>query len=46
MRDEKKIDRNTYRRYYMRAKGGEFRSKQHLKTHMTTDGILKEDKKQ
>ena len=46
LRDEKKIDKATYRRYYMRAKGGEFRNKHHLQTHMTTDGILKEDKKQ
>ena len=43
-RDEKKIDKRTYRKYYMKAKGGEFRSKHHLKTHMASDGILKEAK--
>jgi len=42
LRDEKKIDRGTYRKYYMRAKGGEFRSKHHLKTHLIADGVLKE----
>jgi len=46
LRDEKKIDKTTYRRYYLKAKGGEFRSKHHLQTHMITDGILKEEKKQ
>jgi large subunit ribosomal protein L19e len=45
LKDEKKIDKTIYRRYYMKAKGGEFRSKHHLRTHMISDGILKEDKK-
>lgn len=44
LRDEKKIDKTTYRKYYRKAKGGEFRSKHHLITHMTSDGILKEEK--
>lgn len=44
LRQEKKIDNTTYRRYYDRAKGGEFKSKNHLKSHLLTDGILKEDK--
>jgi large subunit ribosomal protein L19e len=44
LRKEKKIDNTTYRRYYDRAKGGEFKSKNHLKSHLVTDGILKEDK--
>jgi large subunit ribosomal protein L19e len=44
LRKEKKIDNTTYRRYYVRAKGGEFKSKNHLKSHLVTDGILKEDK--
>ena len=44
LRDGKKIDKSAYRRYYMKAKGGEFRSKHHLKTHMISDGILKEEK--
>ena len=44
LRDEKQIDKTTYRKYYMKAKGGEFRSKHHLKTHLASDGILKEGK--
>ena len=44
LRQEKKIDPSTYRRYYNRAKGGEFKSKNHLKSHLVSDGILKEDK--
>jgi len=44
LRDEEKIDRTVYRRYYRRAKGGEFRSKRHLKTHLISDGVIKEDK--
>ena len=44
LRDEKQIDRSIYRKYYRKAKGGEFRSKHHLKTHLVSDGILKEVK--
>ena len=44
LREKKTIDRANYRKYYQRAKGGEFRSKHHLKTHLIADGILKEDK--
>jgi len=42
LREEDKIDKKTYRKYYRKAKGGEFRSKQHLKTHMQADGVIKE----
>jgi len=42
MRDEKKIDARTYRNYYLRAKGGQFRSRAHLVSHMKTEGALKE----
>ena len=41
MRDEKKIDNHVYRDYYMRAKGGQFRSRNHLISHMKTEGALK-----
>ena len=44
LRQEKKIDNSTYRKYYDRAKGGEFKSKNHLKSHLVSDGFLKEDK--
>jgi len=43
LRDDKLIDKSIYRKYYKRAKGGEFRSKHHLKTHLIGDGIIKED---
>jgi large subunit ribosomal protein L19e len=42
LREGKKIDAHTYRNYYMRAKGGQFRSRNHLLTHMKTEGALKE----
>jgi len=43
LRDTEQIDRTTYRRYYMKAKGGEFRNKHHLRSHLITDGIIKEE---
>jgi large subunit ribosomal protein L19e len=42
-RDEGKIDVSTYRKYYRQAKGGAFKSKSHLETHLRSDGHLKED---
>ena len=42
LKEEKKIDNSTYRRYYDRAKGGEFKNKNHLKSHLISDGIIKE----
>ena len=45
LREEKQINPSTYRKYYMKAKGGEFRNKNHLKTHLISDKIIKEDKK-
>lgn len=42
LKEDKKIDTQSYRRYYRKAKGGEFKSKAHLKTHLIMDGILKE----
>jgi large subunit ribosomal protein L19e len=44
LRDENKIDKSTYRKYYRKAKGGEFRSRHHLETHLRSDGIIKEEK--
>lgn len=43
LRDKGAIDRHTYREYYMRAKGGQFRSRQHLLSHMKTEGALSEE---
>ncbi len=45
LRNEKKISSSVYRKYYTRAKGGEFKSKHHLETHLLSDGVLKEMKK-
>lgn len=42
LRDEGKIDTQTYRRYYLQAKGGVFKSRPHLESHMRAAGILKE----
>ncbi len=44
LRDDKKINKSIYRKYYMKAKGGEFRNKRHLETHLLSDGIIKEEK--
>ena len=40
LRDEKKINPKIYRVYYRRTKGGEFKSKEHLRTHLVAGGIL------
>jgi large subunit ribosomal protein L19e len=42
LRDEGKIDPGTYRKYYMKAKGGMFKSRPHLESHLRSEGILKE----
>ena len=39
--DTKEIDRKVYRRYYLLAKGGMFKNKAQLKTHLIMDGHLK-----
>ena len=43
LRDNQKINKNIYRIYYLKAKGGVFRNKKHLKTHLISDGIIKEE---
>ncbi len=42
LRDTGKIDTRTYRSYYMKAKGGQFKSRPHMESHMRAEGILKE----
>lgn len=44
LREEGKITATVYRDYYMRAKGGQFRSRAHLLSHMRTESALKEAK--
>jgi large subunit ribosomal protein L19e len=46
LRDEGKVNKSDYRKYYRKAKGGEFRSKQHLHSHLISDGIIKKEEKQ
>lgn len=43
LREKGAIDASTYRDYYVRAKGGQFRSRAHLKSHMKTEGALSEE---
>jgi len=43
LRDGDVITRSQYRRYYQRAKGGEFRSVHHLKTHLRMEGAIEEE---
>ena len=43
LREKGAIDASTYRNYYVRAKGGQFRSRAHLRSHMKTEGALSEE---
>ncbi len=43
LRDSGMIDRHTYRRFYMLAKGGTFKNKNHLLQHLKAEGYLKEE---
>jgi len=43
LRDSGAIDRHTYRRFYMLAKGGTFKNKNHLLMHMKAEGYIKEE---
>ena len=46
LREKQKINKKIYRMYYLKAKGGEFRNKKHLRTHLISDGIIKEESNQ
>ena len=46
LRSEGAITPSAYRRYYLKAKGGEFRSRRHLKSHLISDGVLKQEEEQ
>ena len=43
LRENGSINPKIYRKYYRKAKGGEFRNKRHLKSHLINDGVLKEE---
>lgn len=45
LRGTKKIDEKSYRKLYLLAKGGVFRSKTHLKLYLKQKGILHDEKK-
>jgi len=42
LRDDGKLPDGIYRDYYLKAKGGMFRSVSHLESHLKTEGHLKE----
>lgn len=42
LRDAGKISASVYRQFYLQAKGGVFKSKAHLETHLRLQGHLKE----
>jgi large subunit ribosomal protein L19e len=44
LKAEGSIDNRTYRRLYMLVKGGQFRSRSHLRIYLKQHGILKEKK--
>jgi large subunit ribosomal protein L19e len=46
LRKEDIIDRKTYRKYYRVAKGGVFRSKDHLLSHLVSDEVIKKEDKE
>lgn len=43
LREKGAIDASVYRDYYVRAKGGQFRSRAHLRSHMKTEGAISEE---
>lgn len=43
LRDAAKIDKRTYREYYLKAKGGMFKSRAHVLSHIKASGKLKEE---
>lgn len=43
LRESGEISPSTYRLYYRRAKGGQYRSRRNLRQHMMTAGHLKEE---
>ncbi|MEE9237035.1 MAG: 50S ribosomal protein L19e [Thermoplasmata archaeon] len=43
LRDEGKLDRSSYRKLYLRAKGGMYRSRAHLMQHLRSEGHIEEE---
>ena len=44
LREDGTITPSIYRRYYMRAKGGMYRSRRNMRQHMVAEGLLEEEK--
>jgi large subunit ribosomal protein L19e len=45
LRDEQIIEKNVYRKFYLYAKGGMFKNKGHLMSHLKAENLLKENVK-
>jgi large subunit ribosomal protein L19e len=45
LKDEGKIDNSTYRKLYMLVKGGQFRSRSHMRIYMEQHGMIKKEEK-
>ncbi|MFP4170548.1 MAG: 50S ribosomal protein L19e [Methanomassiliicoccales archaeon] len=43
LRDQGKISRSAYREFYLKAKGGMFKSRNHLILHLRTEGHIQEE---
>jgi len=46
LRDTGRINKRTYREYYMKSKGGMFRSRAHVISHIKSSGKFKEEAKE
>ena len=44
LREDGTITPSVYRRYYMRAKGGMYRSRRNMRQHIVAEGLLAEEK--
>lgn len=44
-RDDGRLARRDYRRFYLRAKGGMYRSRSHLEQQLRAEGVLREEGK-
>lgn len=45
LRDQNLIERKVYRKFYLHAKGGMFKSRGHLMAHLNAENLIKEGKK-
>lgn len=45
LRDQQLIERDVYRKFYLYAKGGMFKSRAHIRAHLQAENLLKEPAK-